>query len=47
MMDTESAHGARKGRHAAGDSDSTNRISHDNLLYTNRIIKIIVQLVEK
>ena len=47
MMETEIAHGAHYRRHASGDSDSTNSISHDPLISTNRIIKITIQLLKK
>ena len=47
VTDTESTHGAYERRHAAGDSDATNRLSHDTLIYTNHIIKSTIQLIEK
>ena len=46
-METEIAHGVHETRHAAGDYDATNRISHDNFISTNHLIKITIQLLEK
>ena len=45
-METESAHRAHESRHAAGDYDVTNRISHATYMSTKYIIKIIIQSLE-
>ena len=47
VMETERSHGEHERRHDAGDSDSTNRISHAHFIYTNHIIKSTIQLIEK
>ena len=46
-METEFAHGAHERRNAAGDSDSTSRISHDYFISTNHITKRTIKLLEK
>ena len=47
VMETESAHGEHDRSHAAGDSDSTNRISRSTLIPTKHIIKSIIHILEK
>ena len=47
VIETEIAHGVHKRRHAAGDSDATNRISHSSFISTNYLIKITIQIFEK
>ena len=47
LMGMESAHGEHERRHAAGDSDSTNRISHAHFISTKHLIKSNIQLLEK
>ena len=45
-MEMEITHGAHERRHAASDSNATNRISHAPFISTNHLIKITVQLLE-
>ena len=47
LMDIESSHSAHERTRAAGDSDATNRISHDTFISTNHLIKSTIHLLEK
>ena len=44
-METESAHVVYERRHAAGDFDATNRISHAPFISTNNLVKITIQIL--
>ena len=46
-MEIESSHGAHEKRHAAGDSNTTNRVSHAPFISTNHLIKCTITLLEK
>ena len=45
LMETESAHGVHDRRHAAGDYDDINRISHAPFMSTKHLIKSTIQLI--
>ena len=47
VMEIESAHREHERRHAVGDYDAINMISHDPFIYTNHIIKSTIQILEK
>ena len=46
-METKITHGAHERKHAAGDSDVTNRISNVPFISTNHLIKITIKFFEK
>ena len=46
LMVTEIAHGAHERRHAAGDYDAINRISHATFMSTKHLIKSTIQLIK-
>ena len=45
LMETECAHEAHERRHAAGDYDAINRISHATFMSTKHLIKSTIQLI--